>query len=72
GDVARARPLGAALATLSSALFAEPSPAVVKAVLHAQGRIASPVVRLPLLPASAAATEAALAAAALPAALIMN
>lgn len=62
GDVDRARSLGAALAVLSEALFAEPNPAVVKAVLHAQGRIASPAVRLPLLPASAAATEAALAA----------
>jgi 4-hydroxy-tetrahydrodipicolinate synthase len=33
---------------------------VIKAVLHAQGQIPSPSVRLPLLPASPAATEAAL------------
>lgn len=52
GDVARARPLGHALARLSAAAFAEPNPAVVKGVLHAQGRIPTPDVRLPLLPAS--------------------
>ncbi|MFF9622268.1 dihydrodipicolinate synthase family protein [Streptomyces griseosporeus] len=47
-----ARRLGAELARLSAALFAEPNPTVIKGVLHAQGRIASPAVRLPLLPAS--------------------
>ncbi|MEV6302044.1 dihydrodipicolinate synthase family protein [Actinoplanes sp. NPDC051861] len=52
GDVARARPLGHRLAKLSAALFAEPNPAVVKAALHAAGRIPTPDVRLPLLPAS--------------------
>ncbi|WP_344612841.1 dihydrodipicolinate synthase family protein [Dactylosporangium salmoneum] len=51
GDVATARRLGAGLAALSAALFAEPNPAVIKAVLHAEGRIATPGVRLPLLPA---------------------
>ncbi|MFF5449474.1 dihydrodipicolinate synthase family protein [Streptomyces sp. NPDC012888] len=51
GDVARARGLGHRLARLASAAFAEPNPAVVKGVLHAQGRIPSPYVRLPLLPA---------------------
>ncbi|MGP3689845.1 dihydrodipicolinate synthase family protein [Streptomyces sp. IBSNAI002] len=60
GDVARARPLGHALARMSEAVFAEPNPAVVKGVLHAQGRIPSPGVRLPLLPASGAAVTAAL------------
>ncbi|MFE3582175.1 dihydrodipicolinate synthase family protein [Streptomyces vinaceus] len=60
GDVARARPLGHRLARLSAALFAEPNPAVVKGVLHAQGRIPTPDVRLPLLPAGAAAVSAAL------------
>jgi 4-hydroxy-tetrahydrodipicolinate synthase len=45
---------------LSTALFAEPNPAVVKAVLHAQARIPTPAVRLPLLPASRPATTAAL------------
>ncbi|WP_238012784.1 dihydrodipicolinate synthase family protein [Dactylosporangium sp. AC04546] len=58
GDVARARPLGRRLAGLSRALFAEPNPAVIKAVLHAEGRIASPAVRLPLLPASPEALAA--------------
>ncbi|MEU1537277.1 dihydrodipicolinate synthase family protein [Actinacidiphila glaucinigra] len=42
---------GQALARLAAALFAEPNPAVIKAVLHVQGRIPSPDVRLPLLPA---------------------
>jgi 4-hydroxy-tetrahydrodipicolinate synthase len=50
-----------ALLPLTQALFAEPSPAVIKAVLHAQGRIATPDVRMPLSNASAAATERALA-----------
>jgi 4-hydroxy-tetrahydrodipicolinate synthase len=60
GDVALARKVGAGLARLSSALFAEPNPAVIKAVLHAHGRIRTPSVRLPLLPASQAALAAAL------------
>jgi 4-hydroxy-tetrahydrodipicolinate synthase len=50
GDALRARSLGAPLAPLAAALFAEPNPTVIKAVLHAQGRIATPDVRLPLLP----------------------
>lgn len=53
---------GHALSTLAAALFREPNPAVIKAVLHASGRIPTPDVRLPLLPASAVAREAALAA----------
>lgn len=48
-----ARRLGAELARLSAVLFAEPNPTVIKGVLHAQGRIPSPAVRLPLLTASA-------------------
>jgi 4-hydroxy-tetrahydrodipicolinate synthase len=60
GPPARARQLGRSLAALSSALFAEPNPVVIKAVLAAQGRIPSPAVRLPLLPASDTATTAAL------------
>nr|WSX48356.1 dihydrodipicolinate synthase family protein [Streptomyces sp. NBC_00974] len=52
GDAERARPLGHALARLSAAAFTEPNPAVVKGVLYAQGRIPTPDVRLPLLPAS--------------------
>ena len=51
GDAAAARVLGGELGRLSAALFAEPNPAVIKAVLHAQGRIPTPAVRLPLLPA---------------------
>ncbi len=37
--------------------FVEPNPAVFKAALHAQGRIATPDVRAPMTNASAAATE---------------
>ncbi|MFI5663546.1 dihydrodipicolinate synthase family protein [Streptomyces sp. NPDC051684] len=48
-----ARRLGAELARTSAALFAEPNPTVIKGVLHAQGRIPTPAVRLPLLAASA-------------------
>ncbi|XIE77300.1 dihydrodipicolinate synthase family protein [Streptomyces sp. SBR177] len=58
GDAARARALGHRLAHLSALLFAEPNPAVVKGVLHAQGRIPTPDVRLPLLPASEASVTA--------------
>ena len=52
--------LGGPLSALSRALFAEPNPAVIKAVLHAQGRIPTPAVRLPLLPARPDTTAAAL------------
>jgi 4-hydroxy-tetrahydrodipicolinate synthase len=51
-----------ALLPLTLALFAEPSPAVIKAVLHAQGKIPTPHVRMPLADASSAAVEQALAA----------
>lgn len=44
------------------ACFTEPNPSVFKAVLHAQGRIPTPNVRLPLLPASDGARDRALAA----------
>jgi 4-hydroxy-tetrahydrodipicolinate synthase len=65
GDLAAARDLTRRLTPLSAALFAEPNPVVIKAALHAQGRIPSPAVRLPLLPASpGAASEAQTAAAA--------
>lgn len=46
------RALGHRLAARAAALFREPNPAVIKAALHAQGRIPTPDVRLPLLPAS--------------------
>jgi 4-hydroxy-tetrahydrodipicolinate synthase len=51
GQAAQARELGHRLVPLSAALFAEPNPVVIKGVLHAQGKIPSPAVRLPLLPA---------------------
>ncbi|TDE44007.1 4-hydroxy-tetrahydrodipicolinate synthase [Nonomuraea mesophila] len=57
GDVTRARTLGHRLARLSAALFAEPNPTVLKGVLHAQGLIPTPDVRLPLVPASAGAVS---------------
>jgi 4-hydroxy-tetrahydrodipicolinate synthase len=60
GDVARARDLGARLAPLAAALFAEPNPSVIKAVVHARGRIPAPDVRLPLLPPDPATVAAAL------------
>lgn len=60
GDVARARALGNRLSRLSAALFAEPNPTVVKGVLHAQSRIPTPSVRLPLLPADKSTVETAL------------
>ena len=60
GQLDHARELGHRLAPLSAALFAEPNPAVIKGVLHAQGRIPSPAVRLPLLPAGRNAISAAL------------
>jgi 4-hydroxy-tetrahydrodipicolinate synthase len=58
-DLPRARRLGAGLAKLSAALFAEPNPTVIKGVLHATGRIPTPDVRLPLLPASRESVETA-------------
>ena len=42
-------------------LFVEPNPAVFKGVLHAQGRIPTADVRLPLLNASDEAVQATLA-----------
>jgi 4-hydroxy-tetrahydrodipicolinate synthase len=60
GDAAAARDLGGRLSALSVALFAEPNPAVIKAALAAAGRIPTPAVRLPLLPAGPASTAAAL------------
>jgi 4-hydroxy-tetrahydrodipicolinate synthase len=44
------------------ACFAEPNPAVFKGVLHAQVRIATPDLRLPMTNASPAAVDRALAA----------
>jgi 4-hydroxy-tetrahydrodipicolinate synthase len=58
GDLASARALGPALARLSAAAFAGPTPVVVKGALHALGRIPTPDVRLPLLPAAPAQVTA--------------
>jgi 4-hydroxy-tetrahydrodipicolinate synthase len=60
GRAGQARDLGRRLAPLSAALFAEPNPAVIKGALHAKGRIPSPAVRLPLLPAGRDTVGAAL------------
>lgn len=57
GDVATGRPHAEALLPLVQALFAEPSPAIAKALLHEQGLIGSPDVRLPLVNATPAAVE---------------
>jgi 4-hydroxy-tetrahydrodipicolinate synthase len=60
GRLAEGRTHAEALLPLVRALFAEPSPAPLKAVLHAQGRIATPHVRMPLADASPAAAERAI------------
>jgi 4-hydroxy-tetrahydrodipicolinate synthase len=52
GRVAAGRAHAEALLGLIGALFAEPNPAVIKALLHAEGRIPTPDVRMPLTPAS--------------------
>jgi 4-hydroxy-tetrahydrodipicolinate synthase len=52
GDVAGGRALAASLLPLVQGLFAEPSPAVIKAVLHDLGRIPTADVRMPLSAAS--------------------
>jgi 4-hydroxy-tetrahydrodipicolinate synthase len=51
-----------ALLAVVQAGFVEPNPAVFKGVLHAQGRIASPSLRLPMTAAAPASVEACLAA----------
>lgn len=58
GDAPTAAADAAALLPVVDAGFAEPSPAVWKGALHAQGRIASPRVRRPLTEASPAAVAA--------------
>lgn len=62
GRADAARRGAAALLPLITALLAEPNPAVIKAVLHARGRIATPDVRMPLGPATRDATARACAA----------
>jgi 4-hydroxy-tetrahydrodipicolinate synthase len=51
-----------ALLPIIRAGFAEPNPAVFKGVLHAQGLISTPNLRLPMTPASRAAIDACLVA----------
>jgi 4-hydroxy-tetrahydrodipicolinate synthase len=66
GEMDAGRRHAEVLLPLVRALFAEPSPAVIKAALHVEGRITTPDVRMPMTPASPAAVErvrAALAAA---------
>jgi 4-hydroxy-tetrahydrodipicolinate synthase len=62
GKVEEGRALAETLLPVVNAMFGEPNPAVFKAVLHAQGRIPTPDVRLPLLPASSEALATALSA----------
>jgi 4-hydroxy-tetrahydrodipicolinate synthase len=62
GKVDDGRTHAEALLPVVQACFAEPNPAVFKGVLHAQGRIPTPDVRLPLVAASAGAVERAMAA----------
>ena len=60
GALEEARQLGHRLTQVARTLFAEPNPVVIKAVLYRLGQIPSPAVRLPLVPASEAAADAAL------------
>jgi 4-hydroxy-tetrahydrodipicolinate synthase len=60
GKVEEGRAHAEALLPVTQALFTEPNPAVFKAVLHAQGRIPTADVRLPLLNASPDAARKAL------------
>jgi 4-hydroxy-tetrahydrodipicolinate synthase len=62
GKVDEGRAHHEALLPVTAACFAEPNPAVFKGVLHAQGRIPTPDVRLPLVNASSSAVDRALAA----------
>lgn len=57
GKVEEGRAHAEALLPVTQSLFAEPNPAVFKGVLHAQGRIPTPDVRLPLLNASSGAVQ---------------
>jgi 4-hydroxy-tetrahydrodipicolinate synthase len=62
GKLDDARRHSEALLPVVQSGFVEPNPAVFKAVLHAQGRIATPNVRAPMTNASEAATDRCLAA----------
>ncbi len=62
GKIDDGRAHAEALLPVVRSAFVEPNPAVFKGVLHAQGKIATPDVRLPLLNASDASIAASLAA----------
>ncbi len=62
GKVDDGRAHAEALLPVVQACFVEPNPSVFKGVLHAQGRIPTPDVRLPLVNASSGAVEQAVAA----------
>jgi 4-hydroxy-tetrahydrodipicolinate synthase len=62
GDTEEGRRHAEALLPVIRALFAEPSPCVIKAALHAVGRIPTPNVRMPHANASEAATQQAVQA----------
>jgi 4-hydroxy-tetrahydrodipicolinate synthase len=62
GKLDEGRGISEALLPLVKRLFAEPNPAVIKGVLHALGKIATPSLRLPMTAASTAGVDAALAA----------
>jgi 4-hydroxy-tetrahydrodipicolinate synthase len=62
GKVEEGRAHAEALLPVVQACFAEPNPAVFKGVLHAQGRLPTPDVRMPLTNASPVAVDNALAA----------
>ena len=62
GKVDDGRAHAEALLPVVQACFAEPNPAVFKGALHAHGKIPTPSVRLPLVDASPASVEVALAA----------
>jgi 4-hydroxy-tetrahydrodipicolinate synthase len=62
GKVDEGRRHAEALLPVVRAAFSEPNPAVLKAVLHAQGRLPTPDVRMPLTNASPSALDGALAA----------
>jgi 4-hydroxy-tetrahydrodipicolinate synthase len=62
GNLPAARAVSHALIPLCAALFAEPNPSVIKGVLHAQGRIPTPALRMPMTEATKGAVDDALAA----------
>jgi len=62
GKVEEGRAHHEALLPVTTSCFVEPNPSIFKSVLHAQGRIPTPDVRLPLVNASPGATADALAA----------